>query len=98
MSSEQGNEIKTSKQEEEKPFEWECNFTGGYTDEKDIQQHRRWYKCSFCGRPSEVRPHAPFFHEWYEWEFLPIRLCFYCALIQEQIRDLCISVKKNDGN
>ena len=83
---------------EEGFFVWENDSTGGYTDPEDIKHHRRWYVCSFCGRPSEVRPHAPFNKEWYKWKFLPIRLCFYCAQIQEAVREMCISVKKNDGN
>lgn len=87
---------------QEKKFVWEDNNTFGYDlvkDKERIDKLRQWYKCSFCGRPSEVRPHAPLLNDdWMNWKFFPIRLCFYCASIQENVREMCISVFKKDGN
>jgi len=86
----------------EKEFVWPNNNTFGYKPRKDkekIKYLRRWYTCSLCGRPSEVRPHSPLgSDEWMKWKFFPIRLCFFCVGIQERIRDLCKSVFKQDGN
>ena len=87
---------------EEEKFKWENESTFGYDPIKDkerIERLRRWYTCSFCGRPSECRPHAPLVDDdWFNWKILPIRLCFYCAGLQDMVRQLCVSVKKEDGN
>ena len=82
------------------PREKLLNF--GYDPEKDtkkIADLRRWYRCSFCGLSAEVRPHAPLLNdEWKTWKALPMRLCFYCAQIQEAIRERIKSYDLQDGN
>jgi hypothetical protein len=58
-----------------------------------------WSCCSFCGRKGvEVRPHPPFNDEWRSWKFLPLRLCFFCAEIQDNLRKMLESFEKKDGN
>jgi hypothetical protein len=62
-------------------------------------EERKWSKCSFCGRDSEVRPHPPLGNEDYKnWKIWPMRLCFFCASIQEQIREMIEEIKVPNGN
>lgn len=86
----------------ETPWVWPDKRTFGYKSKKDMRRIlllRKWYSCSLCGRPSEVRPQAPLEDKiMSEMKFFPLRLCFFCASIQDTIRDLVKSVFKQDGN
>jgi len=59
---------------------------------------RNWSKCSFCGREAEVRPHPPLNADIEAEKVWPMRLCFFCAGIQEQIREMIEEVKNPQGN
>ena len=75
--------------------------TFGYNIKKDkekIEKLRLWNTCSFCGRKAEVRPHAPLDGSYLSWKIYPMRLCFYCAEIQHDIREMIEKVENPDGN
>ena len=63
----------------------------------DKLKARVWHQCSFCGREVECRP-LPHDEDYNSWKIWPIRLCAYCASIQDNIRQMIYSVQKQDGN
>lgn len=88
---------------DEKPWKPKTRpTTFGYDPVKDkelIDDLSKWYTCLFCGLQSEIRPHAPLGNdEWRTWKAWPIRLCFYCAQIQEAVRERIKSYDLQDGN